>query len=165
MALTIRPKSSGETAASIRARQGTLAMPRGSLRTKRKLANQVGSPDGGETAEMSSGYSRLSARDGDIVPTQCPQWALSGTRLTNTARGCVKTLAGVTGGVAQLLDVKLCAVRNLPVTEFSSAPVSQMPDARPCCCVPVPPARIFQGSRRSWHVPPMRSGNCATSRH
>jgi hypothetical protein len=31
-------------------------------------------------------------------------------------------------------DVPLTVVRNLPLTGFSSAPVSHKPDAPPCCC-------------------------------
>src|ERR1035441_9133370 len=58
----------------------------------------------------------------------------------------------------------LPAVRNLPAMEFSSMLASLRHDAPPCCCVLMPPARTVPGSRRSWRVPPMRSGNCATSR-
>jgi hypothetical protein len=58
---------------------------------------------------------------------------------------------------------RLPAVHNLAETEFSSKRASHRRDVRPCCCVPMPPARSVLAFRRSWHVPPKRSGNCAKS--
>ena len=40
-------------------------------------------------------------------------------------------------------------------------PVSHRRDARPCCCAPEPPARIFPDNPRSWPSQPTRSDSCA----
>ena len=58
----------------------------------------------------------------------------------------------------------LC-VRNLLGMEFSSRPASHRRDARPCCCAPEPPVRIFPCSRRSWHAGRCRAtGYCVPTR-
>src|ERR1700690_3792515 len=56
------------------------------------------------------------------------------------------------------------AVRNLPMTEFSSRRISRRPDGPPCCFVLMPSCANHSGIQQVLGVPPKRTGNCARSR-
>jgi hypothetical protein len=78
----------------------------------------------------------------------------SGAGLEDDASPQTKNLFGITPQPP--------SSRNPPRTESSSRRVSRRRDGRPCCCALKPPARSVPASLRLWHVPPMRSGSCAT---